>query len=85
MGEEIEHYQEVIMKTTVINGRPRSNGSTAFIINKILEGMNISNADINYFCLGQTDIKYCLGCKDCYKTGKCVQHDDVEKNYEKHS
>lgn len=67
------------MKTTIINGSPRSNGSTAFIINKILESMNISNADINYFCLGQTDIKYCLGCKDCYKTGKCVQHDDVDK------
>lgn len=67
------------MKTTIINGSPRSNGSTAYIITKILEGMNISNTDITSFCLGQTNIKYCLGCKECYKTGKCIQHDDVEK------
>lgn len=67
------------MKTTIINGSPRSNGSTAMIINKILEGMNISRADTTSFCLGQTKINYCLGCKDCYKTGKCIQRDDVDK------
>ncbi len=62
---------------TIINGSPRTNGSTAFIISKILDGLNIDNSERTTFCLGQMKINYCIGCKECYKTGTCIQNDDV--------
>lgn len=65
------------MKALCINGSPRKNGSTAYIINKISEGMRENNIEVNIYCLGDMNIKFCTGCKNCYKTGRCVHNDDI--------
>lgn len=69
------------MKTTFIVGNPRSNGSSSIIADKIIEGMNSSNkyyGEIKKHCLGDIELKYCVGCKTCYETGKCALDDGFQ-------
>jgi multimeric flavodoxin WrbA len=63
-------------KIVAINGSPRENGSTGFLINKIIEGIGCKN--VKRYCLGTTHISYCLGCKECHATGSCAQADDMD-------
>ncbi len=67
------------MKALCIIGSPRSNGSTAYIVDKIIAGMEECGVEAKRYCLGNTKINYCLGCKECYKDGKCIQNDDMNK------
>lgn len=65
------------MKATCIVGSPRSNGSTAYLIDAMIRGMGEAGIHTVKFSIGEQDIRYCLGCKACYKDGACVQKDDV--------
>lgn len=65
------------MKAICIIGSPKSNGSTACIMDTIIEGMRESNIDIKRYVLGDMNINYCKGCMQCYNTKKCVQNDDM--------
>ena len=67
------------MKATCIVGSARSNGSTAYLIDTFARGMHEAGADVQKYCIGQANIRYCLGCKKCYTDGLCVQKDDVHK------
>ncbi|SHH73427.1 Multimeric flavodoxin WrbA [Clostridium collagenovorans DSM 3089] len=65
------------MKAICIIGSPKSNGSTACIMDTIIEGMKESNIEVRRYVLGDMDINYCKGCMQCYKTKKCIQDDDM--------
>lgn len=67
------------MKALCIIGSPRKDGSTAYIVDKIIAGMKECGIESKRYCLGDTKINYCLGCKKCYQDGKCVQNDDMDK------
>lgn len=67
------------MRAICIIGSPRSNGSTACVTDKIIEGMKANNINVKRYVLGEMDIKYCKGCKKCYETRKCIQNDDMDK------
>jgi multimeric flavodoxin WrbA len=66
------------MKTTIVVGSPRNNGSSSIIAEKILEGIeeNTTSSITNIYCLGNINLKYCIGCKNCYNNGICVIKDD---------
>lgn len=66
------------MKAVCIIGSPRSNGNTAAIADQVIAGMKSQGIDVTRYCLGDLTIHYCLGCKHCYETGRCIQHDDVD-------
>jgi multimeric flavodoxin WrbA len=66
------------MKAICIIGSPNENGNTAFIVDKIIQGMSANNIDIKRYVLGSMNINYCKGCKSCYETRRCVQQDDME-------
>jgi multimeric flavodoxin WrbA len=66
-----------IMKATCIIGSPNSNGSTACVTDKIIEGMKSNDIDVKRYILGEMNIKYCKGCKKCYESKKCIQNDDM--------
>lgn len=66
------------MKALCINGSPREDGSTAYLIGKVAEGMRQKNIEVKSYCLGKLNINYCLGCKKCYKEGICIQKDDMD-------
>lgn len=65
------------MKATCIVGSARSNGSCAYLIDTIIKGINEAGVETKKHCIGEKNIKYCVGCKGCYRDGKCVQTDDV--------
>ena len=66
------------MIITIINGSPRNNGSTFKILNYFKEIFEKNNYNINvkFVNLSDYNIKYCIGCQNCYKTGKCIFLDD---------
>ena len=67
------------MKITCIVGSARSNGSTNYLIDTFIRGAAETNADIQKYRIGEANIKFCLGCKECYIDGKCVHNDDVHR------
>jgi multimeric flavodoxin WrbA len=70
------------VKITIINGSPRKNGATNKVLNKFSERIQKENngAEINYINLIDINPSFCLGCKNCYKTGKCIiTTDKMEK------
>ena len=65
------------MKITIINGSPRKNGATFKVLNHFKELLeNNNDININFVNLIDYNIKYCIGCQHCYKTGKCIILDD---------
>lgn len=67
------------MKALAIVGSPNPNGSTAYLIRTMLKGMEKVGVETRCYCLGEEKINYCTGCKMCYKDGKCIQHDSMDK------
>lgn len=65
------------MKNTCIIGSARTDGSTAYLIDKFIEGVN-GKAEIRKYCVGELKMSYCRGCKKCYIDGECCQSDDVK-------
>ena len=65
-------------KAVCIVGSARSNGSTAYLVDTMMRGMWESGIETEKFCVGEMNIRFCRGCKQCYVDGKCVQSDDVE-------
>ena len=70
------------MKIIGFNGSPRKEGSTAWAINKILEGAKEKGAEIRVWHSGDLDIKPCKGCLGCVQGGGCVQNDDMRQLYD---
>lgn len=67
------------MKIVMINGSPRKNGATSYILHalekKLLEHDDVQ---IEYYDLIDLKVNICSGCCACYKTGKCHMNDDAE-------
>lgn len=67
------------MQAVCIVGSPRNNGSTAYVVDKVIEGMKENDIKVKRYCLGNMNINFCYGCKKCYeKDGRCVQKDDMD-------
>jgi len=66
------------MNILIINCSPVRNGATAEIVNLVKENVEDSN-DVKSVCIDDYYIKLCKGCRQCHKTAKCFQEDDVEK------
>ncbi|MBO4689099.1 MAG: flavodoxin family protein [Clostridiales bacterium] len=65
------------MKALVINCSPVRNGATAEIVG-IIAGELGSRYETKSVCIDDYKFSFCLGCRSCHKTAKCVQHDDVD-------
>jgi multimeric flavodoxin WrbA len=70
------------MKIVIINGSPRKDGATGKILKYFNDYFreNYSDIKIEYVDLIDYNIKYCVGCENCYKTGKCIITDDNVEN-----
>lgn len=68
------------MKIVIVNGSYRKNGATALILNEIYQQLNkYGDMDVEIVHVADLELKYCVGCGSCYKTGKCIYNDDMEK------
>jgi multimeric flavodoxin WrbA len=64
-------------KAICIIGSPRANGSTAYLVDKIIEGLESGGAEVARYILGDLNINYCRGCEECESSHQCVQTDDM--------
>ena len=67
------------LKVLMLNGSPRENGNIALAfgeMEKVFAEHNVENENIQ---LGRKEIRGCIACETCRKTGKCVFNDIVNE------
>ncbi len=71
------------MKVLIINGSPRVGGNTSLAVDEIVKTLAAEGVDSEVVQIGNKDIRGCIACGSCGKTGKCVFDDDVNRIAEK--
>ena len=67
------------MKIIIVNGSPRKNGTTALVLSEMYQQLKkYSDVDVQMIHVADLELKYCVGCGSCYKTGACIYKDDIE-------
>ena len=64
-------------KVLIISTSLRTNSNSDILARECEKGARDAGLDTEYISLKGKDIKYCIGCLSCQKTGKCVLKDDV--------
>ncbi len=67
------------MKVLLFNGSPHSKGNTAFALEQMVEVFTAAGVETEIIQVGSRDIRGCIGCRSCHKTGKCVFDDQVNE------
>ena len=67
------------MKVLLINGSPRKNGCTARALREVAETLEKEGIETETILVGNQDIRGCIACGGCGKTGKCVFQDAVNE------
>ena len=65
------------MKVLILNGSPRVNGCTARALEEVSKTLNEEGIETDTINVGNKDIRGCIACNSCSKTGKCVFNDIV--------
>lgn len=71
------------MKVLVINGSPREKGNSDLLCDEFLRGAREAGHQVEKISLREKTITPCKACYACFKTGRCVQRDDMEDVIEK--
>lgn len=64
-------------KVVIISSSLRTNSSSRTLALKVKEGLELNN-EVTFIDLKDFNLKFCIGCLACQKTGKCVIDDDVK-------
>ena len=67
------------MKVLLFNGSSREHGCTYTALKEVEKSLNDNGIETEIIFLG--DVKDCMGCGACRKTGKCVISDDKINEY----
>ena len=67
------------MKVLLVNGSPRANGNTAFALEEMVKVFTQEGIETEIVQVGNKNIRGCVACTSCYKTGKCVVDDIVNE------
>lgn len=67
------------MKVLLINGSPHQNGATATALKEMEKVFLNEGIEVENILVGNKDIRGCIACGNCYKTGKCVFNDIVNE------
>lgn len=67
------------MRVFFLNGSPKLDGATGTMLAIAEKVAQEKGHECQKLCLGDLSLHFCTGCKACYKTGVCPQHDDVSK------
>ena len=65
-----------------VNGSPRANGATAYLIGQAIDGARAAGAEAQLLQLGQMRVSPCRGCLACRKTARCAMSDDMAEFYD---
>lgn len=63
----------------MLNGSPRSNGNTAIALHEMEQIFQQNGIETEILHIGNKDIRGCVACRSCEKTGKCVFDDLVNE------
>lgn len=66
------------MKTLIINGSPKKNGNTVFLINKLKSNLKGEIAELSAYYDG---VAPCIDCEYCHENAGCSIHDKMEAIY----
>jgi multimeric flavodoxin WrbA len=66
-----------------ISTSPRRNGNSDLLLHKALEGAESAGGVVEYLSLNDYNVKPCIECNSCYKTGRCIEKDDYHQVLEK--
>ncbi len=67
------------MKVLMINGSPRPKGNTAAALAEMEKIFREEGIDVETVQVGGKDVRGCIACGECRKTGKCVFDDVVNE------
>ena len=67
------------MKVLILNGSPKANGNTAVAIHEMEKVFQENGIEVETVHVGNKNIRGCVACTSCYKTGKCVFDDVVNE------
>ncbi len=68
------------MKVVVITGSAHKKGTSAYLADELIRGTKEQGNEVYRFDSAFEDVKGCLGCGHCRKTGNpCVRQDAMEK------
>ena len=67
------------MKVLIINGSPRKEGNTSIAVAEMEKVFKSLNVEVETVQIGNKDVRGCIACNSCYKTGKCVFNDIVNE------
>lgn len=65
------------MKVLMINGSPRAKGNTYAALKEMEKVFTAEGIDCEIVHIGNQDIRGCIACRSCAKSGKCVFDDAV--------
>ena len=71
------------MNVLMINGSPRKDGNTTIAVNEMVKIFESENIEVEVVQVGTMDIRGCIACGSCHKTGKCVFDDIVNTLHSK--
>ena len=71
------------MKVLIINGSPHAKGNTSVAIKELEDTFAKEGIETETVQIGNKDIRGCMACGSCGKTGKCVLNDAVNEIAEK--
>ncbi|MDO5118364.1 MAG: flavodoxin family protein [Eggerthellaceae bacterium] len=66
-------------KVLMLNGSPKANGCTATALSEMRAIFTEEGVETELIHVGNKDIRGCLGCGSCFKTGRCVIDDLVNE------
>ncbi|MBR0215030.1 MAG: flavodoxin family protein, partial [Solobacterium sp.] len=64
-------------KVLLLNGSPRKNGCTATALQEMIGVLEHEGIETELIQIGNKDIRGCIACGSCSRTGKCVFNDDL--------
>lgn len=71
------------MKVLVINGSPRAKGNSDLLCDEFIRGAEEAGHQVEKISLREKEIFPCKACYACFRTGRCVQKDDMAEILEK--
>lgn len=63
----------------IISSSPRANSNSETLAKEFARGATDAGHKVEFISLRDYNIKYCIGCYACHKTGKCFQNDGMNE------
>ena len=67
------------MKVMLVNGSPRAKSNTLLGLKEMQKIFEEQGIETEIFNIGSKEIRGCIACESCSKTGRCVFDDAVNE------